>query len=145
MLFITDSLNHHRLRIVILPNLATSSLNSISQTKVYMLFTFATYFVIKKCPVVYAIIFPTQVYILYLVQIFFYYCFQAFLFNKQTLQCLAIDNILLNPPTCYCSLSPFNYNPAGHVITGVFNIVENEDLRTLILKGPVFRKPRSFN
>ena len=66
------------------------------------------------------------------------------LFNyKQTLQCLDIDNIILNPPTCSCS--SFNYSPAGHVITGDVNIVENEDLRSLISKGPKFREPRSFN
>ena len=34
---------------------------------------------------------------------------------------------------------------AGHVITGDVNIVENEDLRSLISKRPKFREPRSFN
>ena len=52
--------------------------------------------------------------------------------------------IILNPPTCSSS-SSFNYSPAGHVITGDVNIVENEYLRSLILKGPKFREPRSFN
>ena len=49
-----------------------------------------------------------------------------------------IDNIILNPPTC-------SYSPAGHVITGDVNIVENEDLRSLIFKGHKFIEPRSFN
>jgi hypothetical protein len=40
--------------------------------------------------------------------------------------------------------SPFNYQPAGHVITGDVNIVRNEELKSLILKGPKFREPQSF-
>ena len=40
--------------------------------------------------------------------------------------------------------SPFNYGPAGHIITGDINIVQSEDLKSLILKGPKFREPRSF-
>ena len=67
------------------------------------------------------------------------------LFNyKQTLQCLDIEQFRQNPPKCSCSSSPFNYSPAGHIITGDVNIVQNEDLRSLILKGPKFREPRSF-
>jgi hypothetical protein len=42
------------------------------------------------------------------------------LFNyKQTLQCLDIEQLRQNPPTCSCSFSPFNYSPVGHIITGV--------------------------
>jgi hypothetical protein len=41
-------------------------------------------------------------------------------------------------------LSPFNYQPAGHVITGDVNIVRNEELMSLILKGPKFREPGFF-
>ena len=68
------------------------------------------------------------------------------LFNyKQTLQCLDIDHLILNPPTCSCSSSSFKYSPAGHIITGDVDIVENEDLKSIILKGPKFREPRSFN
>ena len=67
------------------------------------------------------------------------------LFNhKQTLQCLDIEQLRQNPLKCSCSSSPFNYSPAGHIITGDVNIVQNEDLRSLILKGPKFREPRSF-
>jgi hypothetical protein len=62
---------------------------------------------------------------------------------KPTLQCLDIEHILINPPTCSCSSSPFNYQPAGHVITGNVNIVRKE-LKSLTLKGPIFRDPRSF-
>jgi hypothetical protein len=42
-----------------------------------------------------------------------------------------------------CSSSPFNYSPAGHDITS--DIVENEDVKSFIRKGPKFRKSRSFN
>jgi hypothetical protein len=67
------------------------------------------------------------------------------LFNyKQTLQCLDIKQLRQNPQKCSCSSSPFNYSPAGHIITGDVNIVQNEDLRSLILKDPKFREPRSF-
>ena len=64
--------------------------------------------------------------------------------NKQTLQCLDIKQLRQNPPKCSCSSSPFNYSPAGHIITGNINIVQNEDLKSLISKGPKFREPRSF-
>jgi hypothetical protein len=47
---------------------------------------------------------------------------------KPTLQCLDIEHLLLNTPTCSCSSSPFNYQPAGHVITGNVNIVKKEEL-----------------
>jgi hypothetical protein len=64
---------------------------------------------------------------------------------KQTLQSLDIEHLTLNPPTCSCSSSPFNYSPAGHIITGDVGIVENEGLKSLVRKGPKFREPRSFN
>jgi hypothetical protein len=68
------------------------------------------------------------------------------LFNyKQTLQSLDIDHLTLNPPTCSCSSSPFSYSSAGHTITGDVDMVENEDLKSLIRKGPKFREHRSFN
>ena len=60
------------------------------------------------------------------------------------MQCLDVEQLRQNPPKCSCSSSPFNYSPAGHIITGDVNIVQNEDLRSLILKGPKFREPRSF-
>jgi hypothetical protein len=68
------------------------------------------------------------------------------LFNyKHTLQSLDIDHLTHNPPTCSCSSSPFNYSPAGHVITGDVDIVENEDLKSLIRTGLKFTEPRPFN
>jgi hypothetical protein len=62
-----------------------------------------------------------------------------------TLQYLDIDHLTLNPPMCSCSSSPFNYGPAGHVITGDVDIVQNEDLISLIRKSPRYREPQSFN
>lgn len=35
-------------------------------------------------------------------------------------------------------------SPTGHVITGDVNLVNNDDLKSLIMKGPKFREPRSF-
>jgi hypothetical protein len=63
---------------------------------------------------------------------------------KQTLQFLDIDQLTLNPPTCSCSSFPFNFSPAGHIITGDVHPVENEDLKSPIRKGPKFREHRSF-
>jgi hypothetical protein len=60
------------------------------------------------------------------------------------LQCTDIDHLLQNLPTCSCSSSPFNYQPDGHVITCNVNIVRNEEVKSLILKGPKFREPRSL-
>jgi hypothetical protein len=53
------------------------------------------------------------------------------------LQCLDLDHLTLNPPTCSCSLSPFNYSSAGHVIKWGHEITHP--------KGPKFREPQSFN
>lgn len=47
-------------------------------------------------------------------------------------------------PICFCSLS-FNYSPAGYIITVSVNVVNHDDLKSLILKGPNFREPQSFN
>jgi hypothetical protein len=70
--------------------------------------------------------------------------FKLFTCNyKQTLQCLDIEQFRQNPQMCSCS-SPSNYSPAGHIITVDVEIVQNEDLRSLILKGPKFQEPHSF-
>lgn len=49
-----------------------------------------------------------------------------------------------SPPTCSCSSSPFNYSPAGHVFTADINIVNNDDLKSLIVKVQ-YKDTRSFN
>jgi zona occludens toxin (predicted ATPase) len=42
-------------------------------------------------------------------------------------------------------LSPCNYTPAGHIITGDVEIVENENLKSLIRKRHEFKDPWSFS
>ena len=48
------------------------------------------------------------------------------------------DNI---PNSCDCISSKFCYAPAGHIITGDFNIIKDKRLRTLLAKGPKYRLP----
>jgi hypothetical protein len=55
---------------------------------------------------------------------------------KQTLQCLGIEQLRQNPTKCLCSFPPFNYSSAGHIITRDVIIVQNEDLKSIILKEP---------
>ena len=43
---------------------------------------------------------------------------------KEALQDIGIEEYLKNPLTCDCSHSPFQYNPSGHVITGVLNSIQ---------------------
>jgi hypothetical protein len=63
------------------------------------------------------------------------------LFNyKQTLQCLSIEQLRQNPKKCSCSSYHINY-----IITTDVNTIQNEDLRSLILKGFKFLEPRLFN
>ena len=64
------------------------------------------------------------------------------IFNyKNVLQGLNTENITRNPSACSCKASEFCYNPAGHNITGDFNIVK---LRDILSKDPKYREPRSF-
>lgn len=49
-----------------------------------------------------------------------------------------------NPPTCYCSPSPYNYIPTRHVITRNVNLVNNEAPRSIIIEGHKLGEPRSF-
>ena len=46
---------------------------------------------------------------------------------------------------CTCASFQFTYNPAGHVITGDLNIVDNTSLRNVLSKGPKYREPKSIN
>jgi hypothetical protein len=41
--------------------------------------------------------------------------------------------------TCNCNQSPFRYAPAGHIITGDLDIVENEELKNILKKGTKYR------
>ena len=47
-----------------------------------------------------------------------------------------IDDFIKSPPSCDCASSSFRYASHGHVITGDFGIIPNEDLKRLLLKGP---------
>lgn len=70
------------------------------------------------------------------------------LIPKTKLQCLGtvcIDRLMHNPNVRVLVFSTFNYSAAGHIITGNVNMIENEDMESLILKGPKCRKPRSVN
>ena len=44
-----------------------------------------------------------------------------------------------------CASSPFIYNPAGHVINGDLEIINNTALRDLFAKGSKYREPKSIN
>ena len=56
-----------------------------------------------------------------------------------------IDDFVRSPPSCDCTSSPFRYAPHGHVITGVFGIIPNENLKRLLLKGLNYRAQTSIN
>ena len=45
---------------------------------------------------------------------------------------------------CNCAASPFNYEPAGHVITGDLDIIWNVELKAALSKGPKYREPKTF-
>ena len=68
------------------------------------------------------------------------------LFNyKQCLQDWRFTNHEYDSPPCSCSSSQFLYQPAGHIVTGDLNIVDNTCLRDLISKGPKYREPQKFS
>ena len=68
------------------------------------------------------------------------------LFNyRQSLQDWRFTNHEYDSPPCSCSSSQFLYQPAGHIVTGDLNIVENTCLRDLISKGPKYREPQKFS
>ena len=41
--------------------------------------------------------------------------------------------------------SSFCYTPAGHIITGNFNIIKDKRLRNLLTKGPKYRIPHAID
>ncbi len=64
------------------------------------------------------------------------------LFNySKTLKAIS-DNSLIQLPNCSCSNSQFLYGPSSHVITGNLNIIEDNKLRELFLKGSKYRLPK---
>ena len=68
------------------------------------------------------------------------------LFNyKQTLSEDMINDYDNNNIHCDCQNSRFKDGNHGHVITGDFDIIENECLRNIIKKGPKYRLPQKIN
>ena len=46
---------------------------------------------------------------------------------------------------CGCESSDFTYDQCGHVLTGDLKIIENDDLRNLLVRGPKYREQRKIN
>ena len=68
------------------------------------------------------------------------------IFNyKQSLRDFKLNEHGSQPPLCSCSSSTYLYSPAGHVVTGNLNIVENLKLRDILSKGPKYREPTTFS
>ena len=56
------------------------------------------------------------------------------------LQDVSIDDLRAKPPDFSCHNSPFKYSPACNVITGDLNIIENENYRKILTKGPKYQE-----
>ena len=68
------------------------------------------------------------------------------LFNyKDVLSEESLDHYDSNSISCDCQLSVFRDSHHGHVITGNFDIIRNETLKTIIKKGPKYRLPQKIN
>ena len=68
------------------------------------------------------------------------------IFNyKQSLRDFKLNEHASQPPLCSCSSSTYLYSPAGHVVTGNLNRVENLKLRDILSKGPKYREPTTFS
>jgi hypothetical protein len=65
---------------------------------------------------------------------------RSFIFNyNQLVSEITLDSYV--PTSCNCVNSKFCYEPAGHIVTGNFNILENKNLIDIFSKGPKFRLP----
>ena len=68
------------------------------------------------------------------------------IFNyKKALDPMVIDSINTANNICSCQNSLYKDNHHNHVITGNLNIVQNDDLRNILKKGPKYRLPRKVN
>ena len=68
------------------------------------------------------------------------------LFNyKQSLSEEVLNDFENGNLTCDCQNSRFKDGTHGHVITGNFDIIENESLRNIIKKGPKYRLPQKID
>ena len=61
-----------------------------------------------------------------------------FNYNKIVADLNINDNM---PETCECAASKHCYKPAGHIITGNFDLIKDKRLRNLLSKGPKYRLP----
>ena len=62
-----------------------------------------------------------------------------------TVRNIDIDDFIKSPQSCGSASSKFRYAPHGHVITGGFGILPNEDLKRLLDKGTNSRERTSIN
>ena len=62
-----------------------------------------------------------------------------------TVRNIDIDDFIKSPISCDCASSPFRYAPHGHVITGDFGIIPNEDLKRLLFKRHSYREQASIS
>ena len=60
--------------------------------------------------------------------------------SEEILNYVDIDNI-----SCECHSSRFRDSQHGHIITGNFDIIQNEALRKIVKKGPKYRLPQKIN
>ena len=49
------------------------------------------------------------------------------------------------PSSCNCSDSKYCYQPAGHIITGNFDLIQDTQLKSIFTKGPKYRLPSPVN
>ena len=67
------------------------------------------------------------------------------IFNYNTLVSDTNLNLDTTGLTCECHESKFCYLPAGHIITGDFDILANETLKDIFSKGPNYRLPTKID
>lgn len=67
------------------------------------------------------------------------------LFCKDTMQDINSVDTKSNSIQYYCTSWPYKYNPCGHAVAENLDIVINKKLRTILSRGPKFRKSRSSN
>ena len=64
--------------------------------------------------------------------------------HKEFIKTLDTKDIWDNLP-CKCTTSPFTDPNHGHIVTEDILIVQNNELRKMLCKGPKYRKPVSIN
>lgn len=67
------------------------------------------------------------------------------IFNYNTLVSSAYLNLDTTGTTCDCNNSKFCYQPAGHIITGNFDVLNNKKLKGIFFKGPKYRLPTKID